>query len=73
MIWSSRTPTRQGYYWYFSEEICDIVRVTRGFDGELIVTGTALFERHPVETLEGEWAGPIPVPSRDVYIPLPFR
>ncbi len=73
MEWSSQSPSRQGYYWYMDSQICDIVRVLRALDGKLVVSGTALFERHPVETLEGRWAGPIPAPARRPEAPLPFR
>lgn len=65
MTWSPQPPRRQGYYWYHDEEICDIVRVTRGLDGRLRVTGTALFERHLVGTLDGRWAGPIDQPAEE--------
>ena len=68
MIWTTKKPTKVGWYWYRNDEgsvwIERVVRRNR----RLALEGTAgyiyLSTRYP-----GQWAGPIPEPTEGLTCP----
>jgi hypothetical protein len=66
--WTDEAPTEEGFYWYREKEH-DLRGVVQVFDRPnpgLSVNGL-LYERQPVNSLDGQWAGPIPPPKQPLH------
>lgn len=65
MRWSDQPPSGEGFYWYRNSHhgVRDIVRVYSRPGSDVLRATGAFYEQHVVDTMDGEWAGPIPYPA----------
>ena len=70
LVWTKEPPTVPGWYWYIqlpSSSPCIVQLLYRGLDTYRLKASFAGIEDDEyVEDLEGQWAGPIPMPEEPV-------
>ncbi len=65
LTWETAPPTDEGYYWYRESSLGTpaVVRVYLRPGSTVLRATGSLFEQHAVQTMDGEWAGPLPFPE----------
>ena len=62
MEWTREKPTKEGNYWYRApEDDSCVVVVVLDFENSLCAAAFDFYDT--VDSLDGEWAGPIPYPD----------
>lgn len=63
MKWTSEKPTRKGWYWWRQDKEAVICRVWEWWDKQELYVRFEGSDSAPVNTLDGEWAGPLDPPT----------
>ena len=63
MNWTNEKPTKKGWYWWRKNKVAVICRIWEWWDKQELYASFEGSSSAPVNTLDGEWAGPVDPPA----------